>query len=754
MAISARFSADFSSFNDAVNKAEIELRGFEGAAGKVESALSRMTDNFSGRKIITDATLMAQAVENVGGVTKLTAAELAKVGASAQEAAAKFRAWGQDVPPRIQAIADTVKEAESSTKSWASQLGNLAGAFGITLGAAGIIGFAKSLLDTGDELVRVADRTGLTTIEVQKLQFIAGQSGNTIDELTGAIGKLQKNLTTGEQGAVAAVHQLGLNLEDLKTKSPYDQMAAIAEAIEKVPDPAERATLAIQLFGKNGAAILPTLVAQFKELGDAAPVMSDSTVRALDRAGDAMNTFGQVVKVRVAEAIASAADAFKRATPTMLEFASALMPSITNQKLLTDQAKTLRDHMDDVEPVVRKTAAAFGDFEPKAEKATKAVKEHDAAIIGLGASEKFLQDVLKLQQDALQRYYERLEQIIPAQRDWWNLIAQTDGEINVLASHSIPKATGALVDLGSGVVHLGDQINAAMKPATKGWQGLTMATMDWGTTLKGVGEIAAHVSGTIADLTSIGSAAALAFMGSTSLFQTIIIGATLAIQVISKLWDGIRQLFGGPSKDELAARDEFAKSFESANQALDVLGKKFADAGIDGETARELIQKLFDATHDSAKAVDDAMQAINDRIAQGANAASSAINGVTDSVTKLGSAVDNLPTSPYQGFNVDSGSSYGSTGGYVTPSGIQHFAGGGRVLPFMARGTDTVPAMLTPGEVVLTKNQQANWGGGGTVVIQISDSVITNDASLRQLAQQISDAQNDQYRNRRKVRAA
>ena len=114
MAISARFSADFSSFNDAVQKAEIELRGFEGAAGKVESALSRMTDNFSGRKIITDATLMAQAVENVGGVTKLTAAELAKVGASAQEAAAKFRAWGQEVPPKIQAIADSVSTAAAS----------------------------------------------------------------------------------------------------------------------------------------------------------------------------------------------------------------------------------------------------------------------------------------------------------------------------------------------------------------------------------------------------------------------------------------------------------------------------------------------------------------------------------------------------------------------------------------------------------------------------------------------------------------
>lgn len=48
----------------------------------------------------------------------------------------------------------------------------------------------------------------------------------------------------------------------------------------------------------------------------------------------------------------------------------------------------------------------------------------------------------------------------------------------------------------------------------------------------------------------------------------------------------------------------------------------------------------------------------------------------------------------------------------------QNFAGGGTVQP---RGTDTVPAMLTPGEHVLTSAQyNARGGGGGTAVIQIN----------------------------------
>ena len=52
-----------------------------------------------------------------------------------------------------------------------------------------------------------------------------------------------------------------------------------------------------------------------------------------------------------------------------------------------------------------------------------------------------------------------------------------------------------------------------------------------------------------------------------------------------------------------------------------------------------------------------------------------------------------------------------SKGGIVPELGMrpQYFANGG-----MARGTDTVPAMLTPGEMVLNKDQQSMLGGGTT----------------------------------------
>ena len=137
MAVRATFQADFSSFQTAVDKAQVTLKGFEDNANKVGTSLNRMVDNFSGRKLIQEATLMTEAVERIGGPTKLTATELQHVGAKATEAADKLRALGQDVPPGIQKLADTTKGASTSFRDMAVAAGAIAG---VVAGAAAAIG--------------------------------------------------------------------------------------------------------------------------------------------------------------------------------------------------------------------------------------------------------------------------------------------------------------------------------------------------------------------------------------------------------------------------------------------------------------------------------------------------------------------------------------------------------------------------------------------------------------------------------------
>lgn len=289
MAITGKFIADFTSFQAAVQQAEVSLKGFESGAGKVETSLNRMADSLSGRKLITDAQLMSEAVERIGGTSKLTEQELARVSSTAAQAAEKMRAMGIDVPPGIQAIADKAKATTGAFEGMGSTVRSLAGAFGITFGIGAVVQFGRDVLAAGDAIQKMADQTGLSLAEVQKLQYVAGQSGTSMESLVGAIQLLQQRLGDESTGATGALKRLNINLDAFVKLSPYEQMATLADAVRSLEDPTERASVAGALFGKTWKEILPAIVSGMRELGDAAPVMSDEAVKAADRMGDAFD---------------------------------------------------------------------------------------------------------------------------------------------------------------------------------------------------------------------------------------------------------------------------------------------------------------------------------------------------------------------------------------------------------------------------------------------------------------------------------
>lgn len=288
MAITGRFDADFTSFQAAVEQSIVQLRGFEAGAGKVGTSLNRMVDSFSGRKIISEATLMAEAVDRVGGISKLTEKELARIGATAAEAAAKLRAWGQDVPVGIQKLADSVKNvgtaASGATSLLSGMAAQLTGMF--TIGA--VIAFGREVLGAGDKIQKMADQTALGTGEVQKLMFIAGQSGTSVESLVGAVQNLQQRLGDDNSGAAGAMAKLGINADAFNKLGTYQQMITLAGAIKDIHDPTEQASLAAALFGKTWKEILPAIKSGMQEVGDQAPIMADSTIKSLDRVGDAL----------------------------------------------------------------------------------------------------------------------------------------------------------------------------------------------------------------------------------------------------------------------------------------------------------------------------------------------------------------------------------------------------------------------------------------------------------------------------------
>lgn len=387
MPITGTFLADFSQFSAAVKGAEVTLKGFESNSNKVQSSLSRMTDAFSGRRVIQEATLMAEAVERIGGTSRLTEKELARVSSTAGEAVAKMRAMGVDVPPGIQRIADAAGQATGVFGRMGGVLGTLAGAFGVAFSIGAVVNFGRAVLNTADNLTKLHDRTGLSVEALQQFQIAGDDAGNTMDELAAAVVQMENRIAGGDKSAVTALNKLGLSLEEIRRLSPEDQFIAISDAIRQIEDPAEQVNIAMDLFGRTGANVLPTLKRGFDDTRHAVVTMSNESVAALDSAGDAIGRFAISLKNLVGEGVGQLLLAFtdplgetKRQLDALAEAAVAAAPKIAGIA-----PPGLPDDLAEIEAGLTKNAEALIKQQLEAENVAVSIEKM------IGAQKRFIE---------------------------------------------------------------------------------------------------------------------------------------------------------------------------------------------------------------------------------------------------------------------------------------------------------------------------------------------------------------------------
>ena len=305
MALSANFVADFSSFFDAVDKANSKLVTFEDNASTVGKALDRMVTQFSGTKLIQQASVMVKAVEDIGGVAKLTDAELRKIGATVDEAVAKMKKMGIAVPESFTAIQKAAEKVGPPTEKWYQNLLSLKTAVSglIALQASQwVLGFAKDLLASADALTKLNAQTGISIEWLQRLQIAGDDAGVSIEDIAAAASYLQKQIGSGDKSTIAAIEKLGLSVADLKTMSQGELFATMVTSLGDVHDQLELAATSQEVFGKGATHILPLVKRGIEDVRDAF-VASDHAWQKLDDWGDKLGSWWRTGKGVLAEAV-------------------------------------------------------------------------------------------------------------------------------------------------------------------------------------------------------------------------------------------------------------------------------------------------------------------------------------------------------------------------------------------------------------------------------------------------------------------
>lgn len=112
------------------------------------------------------------------------------------------------------------------------------------------------------DLKDASDAIGITTDAMQELTYAAQLSGVSADLLQTSLAKLSKNLGDAAMGGSAAkkaLDTLGLSGASLAAMPLDKALGAVADKMSMIENPAQRAALATELFGKSGLAMVNML---------------------------------------------------------------------------------------------------------------------------------------------------------------------------------------------------------------------------------------------------------------------------------------------------------------------------------------------------------------------------------------------------------------------------------------------------------------------------------------------------------------
>lgn len=196
----------------------------------------------------------------------------------------------QNIKIAISAIDETKAAFNSINKS----LGTLRTSFqalNVIAAATVFAGFIKAQIDAQDEIFKMSQKIGIATDELSKLQYAAKLADVDTAQLQTGLVKLSKGMGEAARGtgeAYNAFSAMGISVKntDGTLKSNSQLLGEVADKFAGYEDGASKTALAVAIFGRSGADLIPLLNAGREGLKDA---------------GDELGRFGGVVMPEAAK---------------------------------------------------------------------------------------------------------------------------------------------------------------------------------------------------------------------------------------------------------------------------------------------------------------------------------------------------------------------------------------------------------------------------------------------------------------------
>ena len=201
----------------------------------------------------------------------------------------------------------TLKKVQGDLGEMVGIAEKVAAVFATAFSVAGLVDIVKSTIAFASKLEDLSASTGISAESLQKLGFAAKRTGVDMEQIGVAVAQFSRRLADAAPKTTGFIQGLGLNIKNLLALNPHEAFLDIADAIAKIQNPMQRAEVAMGLFGRTGAQMLPLMTQGLREVEQQAAktgaVMSESTAKQLDALGDKAGDLLGKFKVLAAEGI-------------------------------------------------------------------------------------------------------------------------------------------------------------------------------------------------------------------------------------------------------------------------------------------------------------------------------------------------------------------------------------------------------------------------------------------------------------------
>ncbi|MGX7896895.1 hypothetical protein [Tsuneonella sp. HG222] len=220
----------------------------------------------------------------------------------------------------------------------------------------------QAAVDAAGGLGEEAAALGVSTRALQEYRYAATQVGLSQGEMDQGLAQLTRRLGDAALGAkepAKALEQLGISLDQVRGKDAGDVIPLIAEGMSKIPDPAQRAAIAVDLFGKSGqklmalleggAAGVDTLRQAAQDLG---VVLSESDIAKADEVADKVAALRYVLEAQQNKKLLENAEALLKYEQGVSDLKMGLIGFVNDSQSFLDAgdawATNLRNMMRDI----------------------------------------------------------------------------------------------------------------------------------------------------------------------------------------------------------------------------------------------------------------------------------------------------------------------------------------------------------------------------------------------------------------------